>query len=518
MRAASSGDTGTVELLCALRTSSQAQPQSQPSLARERLRQEVLQRAECVKEFRTFVGENHVLIEQPAMDNETFEALIGVSDLAGHQKGKDRGTFQSSTLDMLAADSTSPIGAWLERIESCAAGPDGEVVNKFFNINGGRYKKGVHKDKFTRGATGRVICYLMQKGQTASLRVLRDDMEFEIEVPEGCAIYCTQALLEKCDHAHGANGVCISGVLEVSRVMPVGASAAAIAEASAAQPALPFHVLMPWEPENRFFGDVLDWCYSPGSVEKCAVAYLRGPKLGRGRPRKMTAAAARELVDAMTPAELKAAASAQMTQVWDKAAEAAGFGTGKEARSRLAKQRLDELSAAAGFGTGEEARSLLAQQRCDEQAAAAGFGKGEEARSLLAQQRCDEQADASGFGTGPEARWRLQNQRLLFPGQSVSASVVEAAALAKVNARIAESAAELQAKRLKRAATTAAEDAFADSPSEAALNGLKPSQLQRLLDMKADKTWSDMMREEWTRGYKPELRRKVRREYGLPPI
>ena len=157
--------------------------------------------------------------------------------------------------------------------------------------------------------TGRVLSYYMQAGKRGSLRLRRDGAEVEICVPPGCALYCTVELLEL-EHAHGINGICISVVSEVSRAMPSSATDAEITAAS--QQPLPFtQHLEPWAPEEFFLGPKRKWGQTGvGSTRRCAVAHLRGPKLGRGVPRKMTAEAARTAVAAMSPDQLAAAASA----------------------------------------------------------------------------------------------------------------------------------------------------------------------------------------------------------------
>ena len=48
------------------------------------------------------------------------------------------------------------------------------------------------------------------------LRVRRGAEELKIKVPCGCALYCTNEILQL-EHAHGANGRCLSWVIEVSR-------------------------------------------------------------------------------------------------------------------------------------------------------------------------------------------------------------------------------------------------------------------------------------------------------------
>ena len=158
------------------------------------------------------------------------------------------------------------------------------------------------------GATHRLVSYYPLHDKNGSLRARDEDDEVELTVPTGCAILCSNQLLEQFQHAHGVNGFCISIVSELKcDTMPAAATQAEIAEAAARQPPLPLaEFLHPWVPEAMFMGDKLNWGHGGGgSRERLVMSLLRGPKRGRGHKRDMSKAAARALVNDMTDEELE---------------------------------------------------------------------------------------------------------------------------------------------------------------------------------------------------------------------
>jgi hypothetical protein len=274
-----------------------------------------------------FVERNCAVLAQTPMTPAAFEQLYANKDKAGYQKGKDRGTFQSTSLAKMQRDGGA-LGAFLDGHMTKAVGEDGSVINIFLNVNGGcspeetaaiplehKIKSGGgdnggwHHDNPSEGKkdqvnTGRILSYYMCDGQKGSLRVRRGSVEVEIIVPRGCSLYCTVELLDL-DHAHGANGRSVTVVTEVHRPTPVVcASPAAIAEADAAQASLPLQERFGvWEPWLFFLGPVLKWGAGrgSGSVRRAAVAALWGPKGAR----EMTRKDARERVKYMTLEEMK---------------------------------------------------------------------------------------------------------------------------------------------------------------------------------------------------------------------
>ena len=116
-------------------------------------------------EFVAFVEKNHVIQTMPEVTNEAFELLMEAKELAGHQSEKDRGTLQSTTLDMIR-DGDDELADWLTAV--CQPLPKAECrrINYFLNINSGRKSgKGWHKDNPTEGTkvtgenSGRFIGY-----------------------------------------------------------------------------------------------------------------------------------------------------------------------------------------------------------------------------------------------------------------------------------------------------------------------------------------------------------------------
>ena len=153
----------------------------------------------------------------------------------------------------------------------------------------------------------------MIDGREGGLRVRRGAEELEIKVPRGCALYCTNEILQL-EHAHGANGRCLSWVIEVSRpTMPTPATKQQKKEASEAQPSLPIREhLDDWKPESMFLGAKRKWGFlGGGSVWRMAVAWVRGPRLGSGRRRLVSREQANALIEDMSDQERRDAASAQ---------------------------------------------------------------------------------------------------------------------------------------------------------------------------------------------------------------
>ena len=90
----------------------------------------------------------HSIVPAPVMSLDAFHQLMESKVLAGHHAGKDRGTFQSTTLDVFD-DSADALGTFVSEYRKWAAN-DGYLINDFANINGGRgapkQSSGVEKD------------------------------------------------------------------------------------------------------------------------------------------------------------------------------------------------------------------------------------------------------------------------------------------------------------------------------------------------------------------------------------
>ena len=281
-------------------------------------------------EFVAFVEKHHVILPMPAMTKEAFEQLMEAKELAGHQFEKDRGTLQSTTIDMIR-DGDDELADWLTAV--CQPLPKAECskINYFLNINSGRKSgKGWHKDNPTEGTkvtgenSGRFIGYIMQDGARGSLSVRCGEHEYEIEVPPGCMLYATNELLtsqKACEHRHGAQGLSVSFVIEVACAqMPLAATSTAIAAAAAARARIHLNFaahLEPWMPETFFLGAKLKYGFvGGGSVRRCAMAWYRGLQMGRGYPRELGKDEARLLVSALSPEDLAEAARQQGMLVW----------------------------------------------------------------------------------------------------------------------------------------------------------------------------------------------------------
>ena len=199
-------------------------------------------------EFVAFVEKNHVIQTMPEVTNEAFELLMEAKELAGHQVEKDRGTLQSTTIDAIC-DGDDKLADWLSAVRQPLTKEECKRINYFLNINSGRKSgKGWHHDNPTEGTkvtgpnSGRFIGYIMQDGACGTLSVRCGEHEYEIVVPPGCMLYATNELLTcqmACEHRHGAQGLCVSFVIEVAcESMPVAATSEAIAAAAAARAAI----------------------------------------------------------------------------------------------------------------------------------------------------------------------------------------------------------------------------------------------------------------------------------------
>ena len=276
-------------------------------------------------EFVAFVEKHHVILTMPEMTEKAFEQLMEAKELAGHQVEKDRGTLQSTTIDMIR-DGDDELADWFTAV--CQPLPKAECskINYFLNINSGRKSgKGWHKDNPTEGTkvtgenSGRFIGYIMQDGARGSLSVRCGEHEYEIEVPPGCMLYATNELLTGqmgCEHRHGAQGLSVSFVIEVACAqMPLAATSTAIAAAAAARARIQLSFaahLEPWMPETFFLGAKLKYGFvGGGSVRRCAMAWYRGLKMGPGYPRELGKEEARALVSALSTEDLAYAACQQ---------------------------------------------------------------------------------------------------------------------------------------------------------------------------------------------------------------
>ena len=281
-------------------------------------------------EFVAFVEKNHVIQTMPEVTNEAFELLMEAKELAGHQVEKDRGTLQSTTIDAIC-DGDDMLADWLSAVRQPLPKEECKRINYFLNINSGRKSgKGWHHDNPTEGTkvtgpnSGRFIGYIMQDGACGTLSVRCGEHEYEIVVPPGCMLYATNELLTcqmACEHRHGAQGLCVSFVIEVAcENMPVAATSEAIAAAAAARAAIHLDFaahLEPWVPEEHFKGAKLKYGFvGGGSVRRLAMAWYRGLKLGVGHPREMSKEAARALVSALSPEELADTARQQGMLIW----------------------------------------------------------------------------------------------------------------------------------------------------------------------------------------------------------
>jgi hypothetical protein len=110
-------------------------------------------------------------------------------------------------------------------------------------------------------------------------------------------------------------------VLELSvQVMPVEAPQAARDAAGRAQQAEEINFaahLEPWMPETFFLGAKLKYGFvGIGSVRRCAMAWHRGLKMGKGYLRELGKDEARLLVSALSPEDLAEAARQQGMLTW----------------------------------------------------------------------------------------------------------------------------------------------------------------------------------------------------------
>ena len=285
--------------------------------------------------LKEYVQANCVLLTAPALVVPAFLELVKLSPSAGgYHKKKQRATVQSTELDKIVGqtarfkfdslqeieDNGESLGDWVGEVRDLAAGPDGEVINDFLNINKGEVEPGEDEDdgfhtdspSEPERNSGRCLFYVMEEGRFASLRVRRGGAEVEVVVPRGSGIYCTVALLAL-PHAHGANGRCISYVVEVARPeSPEAPSAEEVAAASEAQPAVPLREHFGnWRPE-MFTAAKLKWGAGRGvgSTRRVVIQALRGPKVGRGRRRAgLSRRDARAAVAQMQEGELQRRAS-----------------------------------------------------------------------------------------------------------------------------------------------------------------------------------------------------------------
>ena len=128
------------------------------------------------EEFEAFVKSQYVILAQPALSEEGFKTLMEHLSSFGYQKKKDRGTGQSTVVDVLAAGDDD-LGSFLDEI-AAAVEAFGEMINYFININRGVNTEDLyHTDNATEGKKGarnkgRLLAYLMSEGRTAGLKVI----------------------------------------------------------------------------------------------------------------------------------------------------------------------------------------------------------------------------------------------------------------------------------------------------------------------------------------------------------
>lgn len=194
----------------------------------------------------------------PVMSTETFNELVANKARFGFQRGKDRGTVQHETI-MEFQEEEGPLAEFFDEVTTAATGGRGSVINMFLNINKGGSsgqldEKLFHADIPTEGEeghenTGRAIMPWMQDRNFASLVVRIGNVELEVKVPRGAALYCTVGLLSNM-HAHGANGYCVTCVIETSRPMPAPLTDQELEASASEQPSLPLlEQLGGWDPE-----------------------------------------------------------------------------------------------------------------------------------------------------------------------------------------------------------------------------------------------------------------------------
>ena len=205
------------------------------------------------EEANVLLRHEYSIIVAPVMSGEALEQLADCAWLAGHHEAKDRGCFQSDLLDEMAEDGNE-IGSFLRGLRVWSE-KLGKYVNCFANVNHGETANTgeadngkEHTDKFTKDANLRLINYYMTTGETGCLTVIFLGHSFDIDVPKGCAVVCSKALLEKCKHQHGARGRSISIVTELNGKMPPDASEDEQCEAGARQVVLPLReTFSPWQ-------------------------------------------------------------------------------------------------------------------------------------------------------------------------------------------------------------------------------------------------------------------------------
>ena len=105
-------------------------------------------------------------------------------------------------------------------------------------------------------------------------------------------------------------------------------------------------------PEDFFLGPKRKWGQlGGGSIWRLAMAWVRGPPLGRGHPRKMTQAAARDLLNTYEAEQLAQAASSQASKIAEEGVKLAGVWSEKLGRER--KRAMPEGSSSLDVGSGQ---------------------------------------------------------------------------------------------------------------------------------------------------------------------
>ena len=253
------------------------------------------------------------------MSLAAFEALMGVTHLAGYQHGKDRGVFQEPTLLKLE-EAGGALGSFLTSVHDAVAAKGAEEINLFLPINGGNPKlkdDGWHDDNPSEGPkgapnSGRFLMYYMGDTKLGGLGLRGFDEELALDVPRGCMLVGANELLAKGSgvlHKHGANGKSITIVVEYHLppdAIITTATPEEILAADRAQPQLPFDKYIPlWDPASLFKGSPLKWGFGGCMTERrWAMYFVWGPKFARVTTNKL----ARIVVAAMGEEELAAAA------------------------------------------------------------------------------------------------------------------------------------------------------------------------------------------------------------------
>jgi hypothetical protein len=253
----------------------------------------------------------------PIVTTDLWKTFVANLAEAGYQNDKRRATWQWHTLKSLEAEDEG-LANWLIEVAGVVETMGASAIaNAIANVNEGREAcRETHVDRFSAGATHRLLGYVVKDNCDSLLVVILDNKFHSVIIPSGTGIIAPQSLLAQ-EHMHGTQDTnfCFLAELSFEHGLEIPSSPEPLA-ALPPQPLLPFDIfasaLGAEDPREHFLGSPSRFGSGfvlPTRAESMRFLAVSSLLRAKGHRNYGSKKAAWEQVRAMTESEVEALAT-----------------------------------------------------------------------------------------------------------------------------------------------------------------------------------------------------------------